>query len=59
MAGLLVDYSQKGMSNSTEYHTFLDLQSKKLILKKNKKFKDNDKQNITIQLEKVYKVDPE
>ena len=59
MAGLLVDHSQKGMSNSAEYHTLLDLQSKKLILKKNIKFKDNDKQNIIIQLEKVYKVDLE
>jgi hypothetical protein len=59
MSGLLVDHSQKGMFNSAEYYAVLTIQTKKMILKKNKKDRDDNKQNIVIQLEKVYRMDQE
>jgi hypothetical protein len=48
MSGLLVDHSQKGMFNSAEYYAVLTIQTKKMILKKNKKDRDDNKQNIVI-----------
>lgn len=61
MSGLLVDHSKKGplSFSSAEFYCVLNLETQKMIIKKEQNKEDNHKSNTVINLEKVCKVEPE